>query len=302
MFQESQKMVYEELAEDARRHLDNTSLSKIARIPEYDATRESHNFDTANFDANPTLLSEYIVRLSTSLILKKSPSAVDSQIARPFLEKDQEIDNSLSRNKLMVVTGHQTSLEPAVVLCGIQRAVAMSSRKVDHAELASRSHLIATKVVGCIDIFGKLPLVSLAQRMSNVYLTFPVSETSSAIDTKVSGGFKQSYNLRAVRAFMDATRGSGNLASIAPSATGDKIEDDGSYRIPRVAPVTQKLVSRGWDILPVASCLKGENTFVIPGAIVPSSEVSAETVHDAMEWIAQTRTDKGVPTSYTEQS
>ncbi|MGH7192675.1 MAG: hypothetical protein ACREJM_03970, partial [Candidatus Saccharimonadales bacterium] len=68
--------VYEQLAERARKHFGESSLSAVVKVGDYDPTRPTHDFDRVLFEANPNGFTPAIFKLLASALTAKTPGAV----------------------------------------------------------------------------------------------------------------------------------------------------------------------------------------------------------------------------------
>lgn len=284
--------IYNNLAEKARSHFGESSLSKLVSTSEYDPNRDNHNFDKICFEANPNRCTPALIDSLASAVLKKSVLSTQKSVINPYLPSIEEARHSLEKGRLCVITGHQNLFEPAFAMYGLQRALGKSG--TDYKEAAKNTHIIATRALATVDILGKWPLTSLASQIANVYYTFPATENYADIPLD----FRKAHNRNTVFEFFFNTKKVGSIGVMSTAATTERRNAQGAYVLKRVTSGTMSLLQKDWDIWPIGGNFNLNKFKMIPGQIIPSSEVSPDRIHQAMSWIAETRNENGVKAIY----
>lgn len=137
-------------------------------------------------------------------------------------------------------------------------------------------------------------VVQLSRELGAVALSFPNTPNMRQL-SGIDRQFQGAYNRELVKKIHALPAGS--ICFMAASGTMD-IYEEGSYRIPAVKHGTLGLVQSGWDVVPIASVLDGDNPFSVAGEIVPAESVNEARVHGMMEWIARTRSQRHAETHY----
>ena len=212
-------------------------------------------------------------------------------------------DRLESGSRVMVLTAHQTRLEPALVAFMSQAAIAENA--AEHNDLRGRSTILISRYLTCFNInVGKLAggedqysnILGIARELGSIGLSFPNTPNMrnlSGVDIE----FQRRYNKGLLAKI--AAIPLGDMCFMAANGTMEAQDDDGYYEISEVKTGTCNLIKDGWDVLPVASIHDGDNPFSVAGELIPASKVTDSTIHESMAWIANERTVRGVPSRYT---
>ncbi len=291
MFEHSDKAIYESIAEKATHHFGESPLSRIARVADYDPKKLTHDFTEVYFEADPKFYTTALFDTIASKVMKSSRRQMRKQVVAPFRDTAWEAKESLQAGRLAVMTGHQTMFEPGFAFYGLQRALEKTGE--NYGDLARNSHLIVARALSTVELFGKYPLTSLANQITNIHFTFP--QTANYKD--IPKDFRSFHNRRTIASFLKETRKIGSIGIVAASATTEK-KVDGILELQPITSGTARLFSKDWDILPVGGTFKPDNFDLVPGEIIPASDVNSDRLDEAMDWIAYTRRKNGVPAVY----
>lgn len=301
--------LYGQLRQLADKRMSATERDLFA-VAEFDPNNEYHDLRQNIFSTTTNLPPSFIAGMAEAVLhgydTTAFPAASTVQHDRVRHELKDSLENATERlaegRRLMVLTAHQTRLEPAVVAYLTQAALAEDDQQ--HNDLRTRSTIFISRYLACLNIDASklaglkepLPMnvVQLSRELGAVALSFPNTPNMRQL-SGIDRQFQGAYNRELVKKIHALPAGS--ICFMAASGTMD-IYEEGSYRIPAVKHGTLGLVQSGWDVVPIASVLDGDNPFSVAGEIVPAESVNEARVHGMMEWIARTRSQRHAETHY----
>lgn len=221
---------------------------------------------------------------------------------------------------LVVLTAHKTRFEPTAVELLIEAALAAGDEdKFD--ELRARANVIVSAHLSTIDLnmatltgnpnAHPINMINVARRLGGVTMTFP--DTNTMRNSGISEGLRSAYKARMLRHLLrpagDSSNPRGPMTVMAANATMESVGKDRVYPITRVAAGTSRLIeklakNRSFEsaVIAVASdhapVDNARPPFSLLSRVIAPEDVTAETAHHAMSWIAQRLTGQDVPASY----
>lgn len=299
--------VFDRLAGYARSHFgEGGFLGKILTVGEYDPTREIHDFHNTFFEARPKFYTPALLTVLASAITKRpprGPHSLHELIVEPFKPQAEEIAESYSGGKLMVLTGHQNVIEPGLVMLGIQRTIMEQTGK-SYSEIAQDTHLMAAMAILVVDILGRWSLAGLARQLTNVHGTYPATPKYRNDPDGISRSFQHDSNQRMLTKYAEVTDGARGVVGVAAVPATNEYWDKAIGRnvVPRVTGDAERgtigLLMQDWDILTVGGTYR-HGYSVEPDKIIPAKDVTPELIHGLVESvIVASRNRNGLPSVY----
>lgn len=291
----TEQIIHSELQGHMRRHKEANKLGFLMAVDEPNTESDLFDFEVTHF---PTRQKFYtpatLVFLSRALLRTNG-----RQLGAAFTDEIDDIEQSVKERRLLLITGHDDMYEPMAAAHGLQYELTRRSG-IKKRDLAKKTHVLGVRTTAYGSLFGRFPLIRIAQSECNFHPTFPDNKTYRGKDSKISKDFLATYGNRMLENFRLATAEVGSIAILAASSKDDELVN-GEYVMQRVKHgLIKRIITTGWDVMFVAGYKENKKRRLSVSSIIPSAQVNRDVTHAGMSWIAKQKTSHGRPTVYAD--